>query len=96
VKILSIPNKQFATLSSGQFFQNNNMLKELDVVQGWTPTQSIIFSASTNWTAEMMVKLFGKLGTTTGSITLTFGSTNLDKLTADQKAIATNKGYTLA
>lgn len=95
-KILSIPNKQFATLSSGQFFQNNNMLKELDVVQGWTPTQSIIFSGSTNWTAETMVKLFGKLGTTTGSITLTFGSTNLNKLTEEQKAIATNKGYTLA
>ena len=43
-----------------------------------------------------LVKFFNKLGTTTNTITLTFGSTNLNKLTADQKAIATNKGYTLA
>lgn len=91
-----MPDIQFATLASGQFFQNDSSLQELDVVQGYIPTQNMVLSASSQWTADTMVKLFTKLGTTTNAITLTFGSTNLDKLTADQKAIATNKGYTLA
>lgn len=95
-RIISMPDIQFATLASGQFFQNDSSLQELDVVQGYIPTQNMVLSASSQWTADTMVKLFTKLGTTTNAITLTFGSANLDKLTADQKAIATNKGYTLA
>jgi hypothetical protein len=96
VEVISIPDKPFTTLANGKFFNNNSNMVELDVVQGYIPTQSMVFSSSNMWTAETMVKLFNKLGTTNNSITLTFGSTNLDKLTADQKAIATNKGYTLA
>jgi hypothetical protein len=54
------------------------------------------FSTSTKWEKHYIVKFFNKLGTTTNAITLTFGATNLDKLTEEEKAIATNKGYTLA
>jgi hypothetical protein len=54
------------------------------------------FNGSTYWNADAIVAFFTKLGTTQTAITLTFGSTNLGKLTSDQKAIATDKGYTLA
>lgn len=93
--VFSIPDVQFATQANGAFF-NTSVLKYIDVPQGWTPGQSMVLSSSTCWTESSIVKFFNKLGTTTNAITLTFGSTNLDKLTAEEKAIATNKGYTLA
>lgn len=96
VEVISFPDIQFSTLSNGKFFNNNIKMREFDIVQGWTPTQNMVFSNSNCWSAETMVKLFTKLGTTANAITLTFGSTNLNKLTEEQKAIATNKGYTLA
>ena len=45
-----------------------------------------------------MVAMFNSLKDLTGDTakTLTLGSTNLAKLTAEQKAIATNKNWTLA
>ncbi len=96
MEYLSIPSSfQFAS-SVTSYFTGNSNLKSLDIVQGWIPTYSMTINQSTRWTADSMVDFFTKLGTTTNTITLTFGSTNLDKLTADQKAIATNKGYTLA
>lgn len=90
--IISIPNIQF----SGNVNFVSNKLRVIDIVSGWIPTTNLQFSASSFFSAESMVDFFTKLGTTTNAITLTFGTTNLDKLTADQKAIATNKGYTLA
>lgn len=93
--IISIPNAPLKAYTTGKYFLSNR-LEYLDIVQGWTPNNNIDFSASTMWTAYTMTKFFNKLGTTTDAITLTFGSTNLNKLTAEEKAIATNKGYTLA
>ena len=52
-------------------------------------------SASTQFTANDLVILFNSLGTTSSG-TITMGSTNLKKLTSAQKAIATNKGWSLA
>lgn len=71
-------------------------LCKLDLVQGWTPQTDINFSSSTQWDAIDIVDIFNRLGTTTNAITLTWGVVNLDKLSAEEKAIATNKGYTLA
>ena len=93
VAILSLPST--ASWTSAVNF-NSQFLEYIDIVQGWVPNFSMPLSNSTRWSAENMVKFFNKLGTTQTAITLTFGTTNLDKLTADQKAVATNKGYTLA
>lgn len=55
-------------------------------------------SSSTRYSVETMVSWFEALADRTGqpSFKLTIGSTNLNKLTAEQKAIATNKNWTLA
>lgn len=92
---LSLPNSMSSELNLGQC---SNLI-ELDVPQGWIPGGNITLSASVLWPVENIIALFNKLGDRTSSgtaLTITFGQTNLDKLTADQKAIATNKGYTLA
>lgn len=55
-------------------------------------------SVSTAFTAEMIVSWLNALADRTGNTayTLTIGSTNLAKLTAEQIAIATNKNWNLA
>ena len=51
---------------------------------------------STKFTREALVEILNNLATVTSTKTLTMGSTNLAKLTNEDKAIATNKGWTLA
>lgn len=95
--ILSIPSTlSFNTSTVSKSYFNSPVLEHIDIVNGWIPNDNIYFSGSTQWTAENIVDFFTKLGTTTNAITLTFGATNLAKLTEEEKAIATNKGYTLA
>ena len=53
-------------------------------------------SSSTKFTREALVEILNNLATITSTQTLTMGSTNLSKLTDEDKAIATNKGWTLA
>ena len=53
-------------------------------------------SSSTKFTREALLEIIGNLKTVTSTKTLTMGSTNLAKLTEEDKAIATNKGWTLA
>lgn len=53
------------------------------------------FSSSTKLEKESILKLLNCLAETTSN-TLTLGSTNLAKLTDEEKAIATQKGWTLA
>jgi hypothetical protein len=55
-------------------------------------------SLSTRFTAETIVACLEALADRTGqtAYTITFGSTNLNKLTAEQRAIATNKNWNLA
>ena len=53
-------------------------------------------SASTKFTREALLEIIGNLkAQTSGTKTLTMGATNLAKLTDEDKAIATNKGWTL-
>ena len=47
-----------------------------------------------NLTVESLMNVINNLATVSGK-TLKFGSTNLNRLTAEQIAIATNKGWTL-
>lgn len=51
-------------------------------------------SGSTNFTREALVEILNNLGTVTSEI-LTMGTDNLNKLTDEDKLIATNKGWTV-
>ena len=53
-------------------------------------------SNSTLLTREAIVKVLNNLATVTSTQTLTLGTTNLAKLTDEDKLIATDKGWTLA
>lgn len=53
-------------------------------------------NSSTKFTREALVEILNNLATVTSTKTLTMGSTNLAKLTDEDKAIATGKGWTLA
>lgn len=57
---------------------------------------SFSISASTKFEESDLVTILNNLATVTSTRTLTMGSTNLAKLTDAEKAIATNKGWTLA
>lgn len=59
---------------------------------------SFDISPSTKFTRDALVEILNNLGTPrySWSKTLTMGSTNLAKLTDDDKLIATSKGWTLA
>ena len=56
---------------------------------------SFDISASTKFTESALVEILNNLTNVTSTQTLTMGSTNLAKLTDDEKAIATGKGWTL-
>lgn len=56
---------------------------------------SFNISASTKFTEAALVEILNNLATVTTTRTLTMGATNLAKLTEEDKAIATNKGWTL-
>ena len=53
-------------------------------------------SASTDFAKSDLVTILNNLAPVTSTTTLTMGATNLAKLTDEEKAIATNKGWTLA
>ena len=57
---------------------------------------AVDFSACTNLTHDSLMSIINNLTTVTSTKKLTLGSTNLAKLTTSEKAIATNKGWTLA
>lgn len=58
--------------------------------------ESFDISASKKFERTDLVTILNNLATVTTTKTLTMGATNLAKLTDEDKAIATNKGWTLA
>jgi PKD repeat protein len=80
------------------YFSNQQSLLNIDIAQGWIPNYNIGFSVGYNLLPSDYVDFFNKLGTLPDGVTrtITLGAINLPKLTAEEKAIATNKGYTLA
>lgn len=75
---------------------NKEWINEIEIVNGWIPAANLTLSTATRWLKNSIVDFLTKLGTTSTTITLTLGAENLDKLTTEEKAVATNKGYTLA
>ena len=59
-------------------------------------SKSLSLSYSNNLTHDSLMNVINNLATVTSSTTLTLGSTNLAKLTDEEKKVATDKGWTLA
>lgn len=75
-------------------FQGCYCLSEIIIPQGWVCNNNIMLSNSIFMSREKLVEFFGKLGN--GSATITLGTAILAKLSEENRAIATSKGYTLA
>lgn len=75
-------------------FQRCDRLENI-VFEGWICT-AMDFSACSKLTHDSLMSIINALQSGVSSKTLTLGSTNLAKLTDAEKAIATQKGWTLA
>lgn len=73
-----------------------SLCSKLSEIHMYGMKSSFNISSSTKFTQEALVEILNNLATVTTSRTLTMGSTNLAKLTDEDKAIATAKGWTLA
>ena len=80
-------------LSTGTMFSHCYKLENLQAPKNIK--SDIKFSDCTNLTHDSLMSIINNLKTVTSTKTLTLGTTNLAKLTDDEKAIATNKGWTL-
>ena len=70
---------------------------KLEAVHMININANLSIASSTKFTREALLEIIGNLkAQTSGTKTLTMGSTNLAKLTEEDKAIATNKGWTLS
>ena len=95
--IITATNSSLTTTSGSYYaFYNCTALEDVRLGQDWN--MSLRLNVSNNLTVGSMVAMFNSLKDLTGDTakTLTLGSTNLAKLTDEQKAIAINKNWTLA
>jgi surface protein len=81
-----------ATTISGAF---NNCTVLVDFKAPKNISAPMDVSYSTALSHDSLMSIINNLITVTSSKTLTLGATNLAKLTADEIAIATNKGWTV-
>lgn len=91
--------KKVGIINMNQVEDADSMFKEcysLTTVELRNVNCSLDLSDSTKLTPETLVNLLNNLKQTTTEKTLTLGADNLAKLTDEQKAIATNKGWILA
>ena len=95
LKQIKIP----ASLSTieGTAFNNCSSLENVIIENGFN-CNGLKLSSSTLYSVETIVSWLEALADRTGetAYTLTIGTTNLNKLTAEQRAIATNKNWNLA
>ena len=97
-KLVSVPLMDF-----GKAEQLRSMLlgcSELTDLKGFTNLSvNLDLSSSRKLTAESLMNVINQaadLSNTGGTATLTLGTTNISKLTEEQIAIATSKGWTIA
>ena len=94
-KLTTIP--QFDTSKVTSMFLMFTSCSSLTAIHMININVNFNISSSTKFTREALVEIIGNLkAQTSGSKTLTIGSTNLAKLTDEDKAVATGKGWTLA
>ena len=92
---LTIPNS-VTSLVGSNVFPGCSKLMNVTIENGFNANY-LNLSASTRYTAATIVSWLNALADRTGqtAYTLTIGTTNLNKLTAEQIAIATNKNWNL-
>lgn len=94
-KLTTVP--QFDTSNVTNMSDMFSYCSNLEAIHMININANLNISASTKFTREALLEIIGNLkAKTSGTKTLTMGSTNLAKLTDEDKAIATNKGWTLA
>lgn len=88
----------FEPINSNNFFYNLVALENVVLPNGWNISLSISDGTSLYsniLTHDGMISMFNNLATVENA-TLMLGATNLSRLTEEEKAIATSKGWTLA
>lgn len=103
-KSIPVTMTNIGTTNQGNPFYKCVSLEEIQVVKNWTmrDTVIVISDGSANFTNVLthdgMVAMFENLADLTGQTakTLTLGETNLARLSAEEKAIAIAKNWTLA
>ncbi len=94
-KLTSVP--QLDTSKVTNMSSTFNYCSSLEEIHMININDNLDIHWSTKFTREALLEIIGNLkAQTSGTKTLTIGSTNLAKLTDEDKAIATNKGWTLA
>ena len=89
-----IPEFDFSNCTNLEgIFRNQSSLQEIHC---YGMKVRFDISASTLFTESALVEILNNLATISTTQTLVMGTTNLNKLSADEQAIATNKGWTLA
>lgn len=76
-------------------FNKCSALTDVSIYYGKIGFDGVDFSGCPNLTVQSLVNIFNALMTSSSSPIIKIGSTNLAKLSAEQKAIATNKGWKL-
>lgn len=89
--------KSLQSIDSWYFLAGCTSLEYVTIENGFN-CDNLVLSVSTLYSVETIVSWLEALADRTGdtAYTLTIGTTNLNKLTAEQKAIATNKNWNLA
>lgn len=80
-------------LASGAL-ANHYSLREINIPQGWVLNTNVDLGTSLNFTREAVIDFLRNLGR--GTATITLAAVTFGMLSADDKAIATSKGYTIA
>lgn len=95
INIIAIPQLDVSNVTNMNYIFNES--RNIEEVHMININTNLDISPSTKFTREALLEIIGNLkAQTSGSKKLTMGSTNLAKLTDEDKAIATNKGWTLA
>ena len=90
----SIPAFNVTNVNDMQYMLSN--CENIETIHMRNIGADLTISSSTKFTREALLEIIGNLKTVTSTKTLRMGTTNLAKLTEEDKAIATNKGWTLA
>lgn len=94
ISLTSVPLFDTSNVTSMSYMFDN--CSKLETIHMLNIGNNLNVSSSTLFTREALLEIIGNLITVTKTKKLTMGATNLAKLTDEDKAIATNKGWTLA
>ena len=93
-QLISVPALDVSKVTS--FYQCFSACSNLKSILMTNIGANLDISNSIKFEREDLLVILNNLATVTSTQTLTMGATNLAKLTDGDKAIATNKGWTLA